>query len=202
MSTRAKEIQRAKQSAWERRERRRRWLMAGLWIGIGVAVVAMIVYLAWKQSQPIPKTGKAIPLQGAQHIPVGQPHEPYNSNPPTSGPHYADPAQAGFYDEAPVDEHLVHSLEHGYVILWYNCSALSDGQCSQLKSQIKEVMQAAGTSSITQTSKLIAVPRQKMDTELALTTWERLDAFDAFDRQRILNYIKAFRDQAPEPSIP
>ena len=202
MSTRAKEIQRAKQSEWERRERRRRWLTIGLWIGIGVAFVAMIVYLAWKQAQPIPKTGRAIPLQGAEHIPVGQPHAPYNSNPPTSGPHYADPAQAGFYDEAPVDEQLVHSLEHGYVIIWYNCSALSDAQCSQLKSQIKEVMQAAGTSSITQTSKLIAVPRQNMDTELALTTWGRLDAFDAFDRQRFLNYVKAFRDQAPEPGVP
>ncbi len=201
MSSRARELRKAQQSDWERRERRRRWIVAGAWIGAGVAVVAMIVYLAWKQAQPIPKTGQDIPVISAEHIPVGQPHAPYNSNPPTSGPHYAVPAAAGFYDVAAQDENLVHSLEHGYVIIWYNCSALSDGECSRLKSQIKDVMQSAGVSTITGTPKLIAVPRTAMDTRLALTTWGRLDTFDAFDRQRILNFIKVFRDQAPEPNV-
>src|SRR5574337_1184611 len=152
MSTRAKDLQRARQSEWERRERRRRALMIGGWGGAALLFVAMIGYLVWKQAQPIPaipRTGEDVPIQGANHIPVGQPHEPYNSNPPTSGPHYATPAEAGFYDAAPPDEQLVHDLEHGYVIIWYNCSQLSDSQCSQLKSQIRVVMEKAGNSLIT-----------------------------------------------------
>lgn len=202
MSTRAKDLQRARQSEWERQERRRRLLIIGGWGAAALLFVAMIVYLVWKQAQPIPKTGEAVPIQGASHIPVGQPHEPYNSNPPTSGPHYEQPAEAGFYDEAPLDEQLVHSLEHGYVIIWYNCSALTESQCSQLKSRIREVMGSAGNSLLTNTPKLIAVPRTNMETQLALTTWGRLDKFDAFDRQRILDFIKAFRDNAPENNVP
>jgi hypothetical protein len=37
---------------------------------------------------------------------------------------------------------------------------------------------------------------------VALTTWGRLDKFGAFDRQRILNFIKIFRDKAPENNAP
>jgi hypothetical protein len=173
-------------------------LLIGGWSAAGVAFVAMIVYLAWKQAQPVPRTGQDIPIQGAQHIQVGQPHEAYISDPPTSGPHYEMPAEAGFYDEVIPDEHLVHNLEHGYVIIWYNCSQLADGQCDQLKQQIRDVMADGGVSAITGTPKLIAVPRPTMETLLALTTWGRLDKFDQFDRERILNFIKVFRDQAPE----
>jgi uncharacterized protein DUF3105 len=179
--------------------------MIGGWGGAALLFVAMIGYLVWKQAQPIPaipRTGEDVPIQGANHIPVGQPHEPYNSNPPTSGPHYATPAEAGFYDAAPPDEQLVHDLEHGYVIIWYNCSKLSDSQCRQLKSQIQQVMGSAGNSLITNTPKLIGVPRTNMETQLALTTWGRLDKFDSFDSQRILNFIKVFRDTAPENNVP
>jgi hypothetical protein len=197
-TTRAKDIQRARQSDWERRERRRRMMTGSLWGAAALVFVAVIGYLIWQEARPIPRTGQDIPLQGASHIPVGQAHEPYNSDPPTSGPHYADPAQAGFYDLAPADEYLVHSLEHGYVIIWYNCSALSDSACGQLKSQVKGAMGSAGNSQITGTPKLIAVPRLSMATELALTSWGRLDTFDRFDRQRILDFIHVFRDKAPE----
>jgi hypothetical protein len=198
VSTKARDIRKARRSDWERRERQRRWMIAGGWGAAVLVIVATLGYLIWKEMQPIPRTGQDVPIQGADHIEVGQPHEPYNSDPPTSGPHYAVPAEAGFYDEAPPDEQLVHDLEHGYVIIWYNCSALASNECDHLKSQIENVMQAAGTSAITNTPKLIAVPRPTMDTQLALTSWGRLDKFDAFDHKRILNFIRLFRDKAPE----
>ena len=47
----------------------------------------------------------------------------YNSNPPTSGPHYEIWTQAGVYDAPKDDRNLVHSLEHGYVIISYNCDS-------------------------------------------------------------------------------
>jgi hypothetical protein len=131
---------------------------------------------------------------------VGEPHDPYNSDPPTSGPHYEQPADAGFYNEAPVDEQLVHNLEHGYVILWYNCSDRATDLCDQLKSQIRAAMQSAGNSPRTNTPKLIAIPRSTLAGQVALTTWGRLDVLESFDRQRILNFIRVFRDRAPEPN--
>ncbi|NOH04996.1 MAG: DUF3105 domain-containing protein [Chloroflexi bacterium] len=63
----------------------------------------------------------------------------YNSDPPTSGLHYATEARAGFYEENIYTypaAYLVHNLEHGYVIIWYNCDLLNETGCAELKSQI------------------------------------------------------------------
>ena len=56
---------------------------------IFLAVVAGGIYwvavTAEKNEESRP--GEEIPIMGRDHINVGDPHEPYNSNPPTSGPH-------------------------------------------------------------------------------------------------------------------
>ena len=43
----------------------------------------------------------------------------YASKPPTSGKHFATPAEDGEYERAPPVGELVHSLEHGRVIIWF-----------------------------------------------------------------------------------
>src|SRR6185436_3509445 len=119
-------------------------------------------------------TGEDVSIQYAGHIEPGEDHTPYNSDPPTSGEHYPVPAEAGFYtaeDEVPPDEQLVHNLEHGYVIIWYNCDDLTDDECEQLQDDIRFAMENAGNSPNTGTPKLIAVPRPGMDALIALTTW-------------------------------
>jgi hypothetical protein len=189
-------------SQWEAQQRRRRNLSIGAWVGAGVLFVAMLVYLVVQETLPEDLPGEAIPIQGQEHINPGVPHDPYNSDPPTSGPHYATPAEAGFYEEAPLDEYLVHNLEHGHVIIWYNCSDLDEAACTTLKDQIREVMSRAGLSVITGTSKMNAVPRPTLGTRLALTAWGRLQRLDEFDSAAILRFVRAFRDHAPENGAP
>lgn len=46
----------------------------------------------------------------------------YASNPPTSGAHYQVPAQDGAYDKAPDVKELVHELEHGRIVIWFQRS--------------------------------------------------------------------------------
>lgn len=63
----------------------------------------------------------------------------YASNPPASGPHYSEggvaPVAPGFYDEAVATERWVHNLEHGSIVLLYDC----DGTCSDdLKTQLQD----------------------------------------------------------------
>ena len=194
----------ARRSDWNDQETRRR----RIWIGVAilgvVAFVAMLGYLIYQQSQPVPHPGRDIPIQGRSHIPVGQAHDRYNSEPPSSGPHYDTPAAAGFYDQAPADEYLVHSMEHGYVIIWYNCDQYKDGTCDQLKAKIKDAMGAAGVSAITGTLKLIATPRAGQKTMIALSAWGHIDAPAGFSKQDILDFIRGYRDgaNAPEPSLP
>jgi hypothetical protein len=185
-------------SQWEAQQRRRRTLTIGAWVTVGVLFVALLVYLVLKEATPADLPGEAIPIQGQNHINPGTPHDPYNSDPPTSGPHYPSPAETGFYEEAPADEYLVHNLEHGHIIIWYNCSDLSEADCTSLKNDIRAVMSRAGVSLITGTSKVNAVPRPTMESRIALTSWGRLQRLDAFDADAILRFIKAFRDTAPE----
>ena len=48
--------------------------------------------------------------QEAKHIEEGSSHPPYNSDPPTSGPHYPSPADTGFYTAPLEPERVVHNL--------------------------------------------------------------------------------------------
>ncbi|MFN2586684.1 MAG: DUF3105 domain-containing protein [Actinomycetota bacterium] len=58
--------------------------------------------------------------EGAQHVEV----EPdYQTNPPTSGDHLQTPAQSGFFDEPVRAGALVHNMEHGQVVFWYDPDA-------------------------------------------------------------------------------
>lgn len=92
-------------------------------------VVAIMGWFIWKESQNAltPKEvtqkdqAKNITVQGQNHIAdIGG--QTYNSNPPTSGNHFAAWAKRGVYDRVISDGYLIHSLEHGYTILSYNCS--------------------------------------------------------------------------------
>lgn len=48
----------------------------------------------------------------------------YSSNPPSSGPHFPIWAKKGVYDRLISDGYLIHSLEHGYIVISYDCSHL------------------------------------------------------------------------------
>lgn len=181
-------------------------LLLGTCLCLGLSCALFLAYRVWTGSQADAQAdgrpGIEIPLQFPGHVDPGEPHQPYNSDPPTSGPHHSQSAKAGFYTEPLPDELLVHNLEHGYVIIWYNCGNLASAECERLQRDIQAVTQKAGNSPRTGTPKLIAVPRPSMDSRLALTSWGRLDKFEAFNEERILNFILAFRDEAPEPNVP
>lgn len=72
-------------------------------------------------SAPVP--GQAVPDMGRQHV---TPEEfakiTFNSNPPTSGSHLPIWVKAGIYDQPQTEGELIHSLEHGYIIISYNCN--------------------------------------------------------------------------------
>jgi len=63
------------------------------------------------------------PLLDSPHVAIGT-DVTYSSNPPSSGPHY--PIWAAFQEFAtPVDRrYYVHDLEHGAIVLLYNCALL------------------------------------------------------------------------------
>lgn len=83
--------------------------------------ITIIGVLGWIGYESRPKPGTLVDDLGRDHVPVGTKVE-YNSNPPTSGNHYEEWVRAGVFDRPQEDGYLIHSLEHGYVIISYNCS--------------------------------------------------------------------------------
>lgn len=82
------------------------------------ALLGWVFFESYNQTKP--KPGIEALDEGRNHIPHGSKTN-YKFNPPTGGDHYADWITKGFYDEPREDGSLVHSLEHGYVIINYDC---------------------------------------------------------------------------------
>ena len=184
------------------RERRQRKQLRNklIWSAVGLAGLAVLGFMIWNVVKPA--AGEAVPVMGTDHIEEGTlPAGGYNSEPPTSGPHYANPLNAGFYSEAqaeaipdPPDGYLIHSLEHGYVIFWYNCQVLAEDDCEQLKADIQSVMDSFNGV------ELIAFPREGLEHPVVMTSWGRLQRFDEFDRGEARRFIRRNRNRAPEAS--
>lgn len=90
-----------------------------LLIGLSTLIfVGLLVWLFMISNKPLP--GIEAKQDGRDHIPEGSKVN-YNYNPPTSGNHYVSWITKGFYEEPRPDGNIVHSMEHGYVIIWYDC---------------------------------------------------------------------------------
>ena len=122
----------------------------------------------------------------------------YNSDPPTSGPHYPEEAQAGFYDtniyQYPAG-YLVHNLEHGYIIFWYNCGLLDEATCTDLKSQIKAVMNDFNNV------KVVTYLWDSIDVPVVMTSWGRLQKMETFDATQARAFYKNNLNRSPEPNV-
>ena len=130
---------------------------------------------------------EAEPIQSDNHVARNQTHAPYSTNPPTSGPHYGDGvAGAGIHQEEVADELLVHSLEHGAVIISYKSSLASE--------DIEEIKKAFNQAE----GKKILVPRKNLEVVVALTSWGRLLKLETIDQGKIKAFIEANSDQGPE----
>ncbi len=229
---------------------------------IGVIGAIGVIGVGWSVTRPVP--GSRMDDQGREHVtPEVVAAFAYNSNPPTSGPHLPTWVKAGVYDRAQSEGELIHSLEHGYVIISYNCnvhlskifnfqfsifnsvyahdeegspaidgvnpnspqstdpsgktgpyiegrgfypegkfpfeasgSAVNEGDgCKTLVKQLTEVANKK------KLWKLIVVPRPNLETTIALTAWNYIDRFDAFDAGRIERFVDYHRDQGPEKTM-
>jgi len=130
--------------------------------------------------KPFVPPGKEVPILGNMHIKdPTDPHVPYNSVPPTSGPHLPYIAPWGVSKTPIPDELQVHNLEDGGVMIQYSCT-----NCDTLIAQLENLA--------VKYNKVIVAPYPKMKTPIALTAWARIDTMDRYDEARIERFIKAY----------
>lgn len=172
-----------------RSKRRRTQAKPNRWpwvIGIvGVlALIAVPIIVEAVQASNLP--GERFASQGNRHIQLGTNVADYNSNPPTSGPHTGQIAPWGVYgpeDDTPHDQELIHNMEDGGVVLWYQPG--SDAQeTNQRIAALEEVAEG--------TRRIVIVSREDMPSRYALTAWQRLQRFDDIDAPAMRAFIDAY----------
>lgn len=175
--------QQRKQGAREQRElekkqaqRRRRAMRVGLYAAASVVLLASAYWAYGKLTEKI--TWNTVPTLPSPHIPLGGPHPPYNTDPPTSGPHTDALAPWGVHDEPIAKEMQLHNLEDGGVVINYACR-----DCPELVDQLKAIVGRYG--------RVVLAPYPGLDRKIALTAWGKIDRFDEFDEGRITKFIKA-----------
>ncbi len=163
----------------EEKRRKKSSAMALPLIGLSVVVLAG----GWFVNQMMKSSvGTAIPVQPTWHISSPDTtHPPYNSLPPTSGPHLGSLARWGIHQAPIPDEMQVHNLEDGGVLVQYRCR-----NCGRLIQQLEQVVRRYDRY-------VILAPNPRLDKTIALTAWGRIDKFDEFGEKRIVRFIEAYK---------
>jgi hypothetical protein len=164
-------------------------------LGFVIAAVAVIAAGGLLLMQTANKTlpGRPVPDEGRDHVPAGS-QLTFKSNLPASGTHYEVWARPGVYTEAVAPGLWVHSLEHGYVAILYNCPSA----CPDLQQQLRQFYDSAPPSARYKYQKLVITPYQNMEHRIAAVAWDRVDEMDDFDADRLMTFYKAFLDKGPE----
>jgi hypothetical protein len=166
--------------------RKKQWLRILLVLSILLGVGGTITALALTKPRTVVLPGKEYPILGRAHIAEGSPRPQYNSNPPSSGDHYATPANWGIYVSPLKDEQAVHNLEHGGI--WITYKNQNDKQL---------VAELTGLAKRYQ-SKIVLSPRLDNTSLVSLVSWGWVQNLDGFDEEKILNFISAHKDKGPE----
>lgn len=173
--------------AGERRWRLKKLAKKIIYILIAALLVFGVVQWIINQFPKGQDYSVAFPVLGREHIPESAARPDYNSNPPTSGPHYANPAVVKFYSQELPDEQVVHNLEHGHVWISYKPDLSPEA--------IKVLKGLAGGN-------VIVTPRSANDFDIALAAWGRLDKFNVeggrIDEQRVKDFVVRYQNRGPE----
>ena len=135
------------------------------------------------------KSEKAAPA--GEHITDIAETVEYPTDPPTSGRHLDIPEEDGAFEAAPDAKRLVHTLEHGRIIIWFQ-SSLPEQQRANLKALFDE-----------DEYQVLLVPDDTMPYQVAATAWNRepepvgtgrLLGCDTYN-DKVFDAIRAFKDE-------
>jgi hypothetical protein len=189
--------------------RQPRWLVPAFAGGIFLIVVLVAATMFWPQSseqllraEPLPNRGderllqdvETFASQGQQHVPQGAGVD-YGTLPPTSGPHYSRSIRAGYYTSVQPYGNLVHSLEHGAVVIYYAPDALS--------SQAEENLRTLARSYRDTWASVVVVPHPEPDPRYPyiLTAWTVRLPLEKYDPQTVRAFLAEYLGRGPENRV-
>ncbi|MEM9865818.1 MAG: DUF3105 domain-containing protein [Myxococcota bacterium] len=130
--------------------------------------------------------GESFCSEGREHVAFGSELR-YDSNPPHSGPHYPNATFWGIHDSTVDRGTYVHNLEHGGIVLAFNCSDCDD-----------EVRALRDAVAARPDFRILVTRDVDLPTRFAAISWTWVYAFDAIDTDALLCFIDQHEGFAPE----
>ena len=176
-----------------------RLLAIGGVLVVGVVIIGLVILLG---GEPPEGTGTQQPNDGSEHFAqdgtlIPEDQRPYSSTPGTSGIHWPTPTNWGVYSTPQPEEQLIHNLEHGGIVIWYEADQLDADQVDELAQYVTR-QNATGISG---RYKFILTPWGGADFghPIAVTAWRQLLYLDEVDTGAIDEFQRAHYGRAPEP---
>lgn len=167
-------------------------------LGIAVVVLAVVVALVLQNRDGGSSVAATVGEKEAGCTPIeeheieGQKHvdvtPEYGTNPPTSGDHLQTPAAAGFFEE-PVDPGaLVHNMEHGQIIFWYDTDA-PESVLDSIEAMVDD-----------QPSATVAVPWDEIEAPhtFAMTAWGASQSCRQVSQDVVAEFRTEYQGKGPE----
>ena len=114
---------------------------------------------------------------------------PYETDPPSGGDHLIDPAAPGIYDAGKVDDgKVVHSLEHGYVAVWYR-TGISQADLAVVENIWK---------SFKRDVLVMERPSLPAATPVVATAWHHRLLCSGADGAQLSSFVRTYVNKGPE----
>ena len=130
---------------------------------------------------------------GAEHRP-GEEID-YERVPPLSGPHWNGATAAGFYTETPQMEELVHTLEHGAVVIYYDPANVTDEEEASLRAW------AANYQGTWQSVVVAPNPNDDPRGGYVLTAWTHRLVLEDYDADAVHAFASEYLGRGPENPV-
>lgn len=179
---------------------------------VGVLIVILVLIFG---SGANPSAGDIQPNDGQTHVTQGVDcrhpananvqaecgADPYSSLPATSGPHWPPDAIAnwGVYSTPQPETQVIHNLEHGGIVIWYDPEQLDADGIDTLTQYVNSQV----SSGISGRFKFILSPwggQDALPAPIVATAWRYLLELDTADTSAIDEFTRAHYGRSPEPN--
>ena len=130
------------------------------------------------------------PSDGTVHLAPGQSYR-YRSSFPTSGPHDPRWTQAGFHATPQPATQLVHALEHGNVVIYYDAPA----------PEAVDTLKRWARLYRGQWDGVVVTSNSGLGEAIVLTAWNKRLRLARFEPQAAAAFVDAYRGRGPENPV-
>jgi hypothetical protein len=189
-------------------------LFLSCWLALGILSVSgckssqssgteqVLPFVEYDASAPMGACGaveQQQSIEGYDHVDVCS-HVTYGTNPPSSGNHYPIWAAYQSYTTPVPEGFWVHNLEHGSIVISYNCSDGCAADVAAAQQMIDSLAPDPVCTSLGQgvSRRIVMTPDPKLDVPFAASAWGwTLKAF-CFDPGPFTDFANAHYDQGRE----